>query len=254
MSDKMTIKDFVSKYYADGFAGKDVKTMIAAGWYDWFCKETSLANRLKKMVATVKIAAKSALINPEKVYVFFKNNCPLNGGTYDSFSICDIESGDVLYWVGFNVSYDNGKTKYSEVYDVVKSADVPVAKGTINDVKKFFKTGIPTYVDTTAMIKDPEPVVEVPVEALEETPVDLFNKLLVNDPEPAPVVEEKKEMPDFMDEEMLSYLDSLRESGATNMFGAAPYLVEVWPELSIMQSRKVLAYWMETFSDRHPNG
>ena len=44
----------------------------------------------------------------------------------------------------------------------------------------------------------------------------------------------------------LQYLDTLRESGVTNMFGAADYLVA---EFGMTKSfaRKVLAYWMETF-------
>ena len=32
------------------------------------------------------------------------------------------------------------------------------------------------------------------------------------------------DQPDFVTEEHLEYLDNLRESGITNMFGAAPYL------------------------------
>jgi hypothetical protein len=33
------------------------------------------------------------------VYVFFKNNCPMNGPLYDDFRICDIETGDVIWTV-----------------------------------------------------------------------------------------------------------------------------------------------------------
>ena len=32
-------------------------------------------------------------------YVFFKNNCPVNGPLYDDFRICDVESGNVIYTV-----------------------------------------------------------------------------------------------------------------------------------------------------------
>lgn len=49
------------------------------------------------------------------------------------------------------------------------------------------------------------------------------------------------------------YLDKLRESGITNMFGATPYLMQAF-DLSKKDARKVLAEWMKTFSDRHPNG
>jgi hypothetical protein len=58
--------------------------------------------------------------------------------------------------------------------------------------------------------------------------------------------------PDIVTEKHLKYLDQLRESGETNMFGAAPYLMDAFPNLRQNQAITVLAYWMRTFSDRHP--
>lgn len=52
--------------------------------------------------------------------------------------------------------------------------------------------------------------------------------------------------------EYLEYLDNLRESGVTNMFGAGPYLQREFPELSLEKARSVVTHWMETFSERHP--
>lgn len=54
-------------------------------------------------------------------------------------------------------------------------------------------------------------------------------------------------------ENYLRYLDNLRESGATNMFGARPWLMRAYPDLDEGQAAKVLTYWMATFSERHPN-
>lgn len=51
-------------------------------------------------------------------------------------------------------------------------------------------------------------------------------------------------------DEHLQYLDALRESGATNMFGATPYLMRAFG-LSQPIAKKVLLYWMETFGERH---
>jgi hypothetical protein len=42
-------------------------------------------------------------------------------------------------------------------------------------------------------------------------------------------------------------LEVIRESGITNMFGAAPYLREVFPELSRIESNEVLCNWMENY-------
>ena len=62
----------------------------------------------------------------------------------------------------------------------------------------------------------------------------------------------KIERPDSVQDEHLIYLDGLRESGVTNMYGAGPYLVEEFG-LSHNKSHEVLSYWMKTFSERHPS-
>ena len=53
----------------------------------------------------------------------------------------------------------------------------------------------------------------------------------------------------FIRDEHLRFLDSLRESGATNMFGAGPYLVEAFG-VDPKTSRTILGYWMRTFGRR----
>lgn len=54
-------------------------------------------------------------------------------------------------------------------------------------------------------------------------------------------------------EEYFAYLDVLRESGVTNMFGARPYLVEEFG-LPKAEASKVLSAWMQTFGkgDKSP--
>jgi hypothetical protein len=46
--------------------------------------------------------------------------------------------------------------------------------------------------------------------------------------------------------EYFAYLNVLRESGVTNMFGAAPYLQQEFG-LSRHEARDVLLKWMESF-------
>lgn len=46
--------------------------------------------------------------------------------------------------------------------------------------------------------------------------------------------------------EYAAYLDELRESGETNMWGATPYLMAEFPELSKPEAREVLRLWMES--------
>jgi len=58
------------------------------------------------------------------------------------------------------------------------------------------------------------------------------------------------EKPEGLTDDHLYYLDLLRETGVTNMFGASPYLVEEFG-IDSETARKYLSYWMRTFSERH---
>ena len=60
------------------------------------------------------------------------------------------------------------------------------------------------------------------------------------------------EKPEHVTEEHLLYLDQLRESGVTNMFGAVPFILLEFPDLSEQQAKQVLIFWMKTFSVQAP--
>jgi hypothetical protein len=51
-------------------------------------------------------------------------------------------------------------------------------------------------------------------------------------------------------EKVFEFLDKLRESGATNMFGASPYIEKAF-NIGDKEARSLLVEWMETFSQRH---
>lgn len=59
--------------------------------------------------------------------------------------------------------------------------------------------------------------------------------------------------PEGMTEEHFEYLDDLRESGRTNMFGAAKYLTDEM-DVPRIDARKYLSHWMETFESRMTAG
>lgn len=72
--------------------------------------------------------------------------------------------------------------------------------------------------------------------------------------------EQLRSKPQWLDKEQLKnallFLDELRESGITNMFGARPYVQEWWHDeyggaLESEKASEVLLYWMRTFSERH---
>ena len=58
------------------------------------------------------------------------------------------------------------------------------------------------------------------------------------------------ERPEFCTDEHLEFLDDLRGSGVTNMFGATPYLQDAFP-LDRREAMRVLRYWMGSFAERH---
>ena len=58
------------------------------------------------------------------------------------------------------------------------------------------------------------------------------------------------ERPTVVEDTHLTYLDGLRASGATNMFGAGAYLLDEYSELNVREAREVLLYWMASFEER----
>lgn len=62
---------------------------------------------------------------------------------------------------------------------------------------------------------------------------------------------DKPKRPSIVTDAHLEYLDALRESGVTNMFGAGAYLREDfdYEELTLEQSTTILSYWMKTFGE-----
>lgn len=60
------------------------------------------------------------------------------------------------------------------------------------------------------------------------------------------------ERPAFVKDKHLIFLDTLRESGITNMYGAVPHLRDQFTKLSRDEAVSVLSYWMKTFAQRHP--
>ena len=66
-------------------------------FYDWFCKDSALERKANILFPKVKKFIESTQVDILDTYVFFKNNCPVNGPLYDDFRICD-ENG-VLFTV-----------------------------------------------------------------------------------------------------------------------------------------------------------
>ena len=135
MSDpRMPLSVWLDEFACGKFLSSNVHTQIRAGWYDWFCRDTSLAKKTEKLGPMVTRVAASSKIDIDKSYVFFKNNCPMNGPLYDDFRICDLDTGDVQY----TVIPRSGHSGKAEVWGAENKFDGPIVKGTMRDVYKFF--------------------------------------------------------------------------------------------------------------------
>ncbi|HCV42184.1 MAG TPA: hypothetical protein DGH68_01775 [Bacteroidetes bacterium] len=127
----------LSRFSTGTYNSKDVKTQISAGWFDWFCRETSLAGKTPSLYRVLQRISTSPRLNLATMYAFFKNNCPAVGSLYDSISICDLATGDVLFWIAPSVGYGPDKGK-AQVFSVKESTDAPAASGRLKDVVNWF--------------------------------------------------------------------------------------------------------------------
>jgi len=145
----MNIKTFIEKFDNGDFDSTDTDIQIDAGWYDWFCKDSSLRNKTIKLTKKLKSLLVSEKINQETMYVFFKNNCPMVGPLRDDFRICDIKTGDVIYtitpedkrptekiWNGMKRK-QLYKTQ-STVWGKENGFEEPLIEGSWKDIKAFF--------------------------------------------------------------------------------------------------------------------
>lgn len=133
----MNIATFAVRFLRGDFDLNDRKTQIEAGWYDWFCRDTSLAAKTQNLGKKVLRVMKSSKIDVEKNYVFFKNNCPMYGSLYDDFRICDMETGDVIYTIVPSNGHKSNKGT-AEVWGRENDFDEPLVSGSWKDVKAFF--------------------------------------------------------------------------------------------------------------------
>ncbi len=141
MTDKtQTLKETITAYrngeYDKDRTGSDAK--VKELWWDWFCKDSSLVNKGHSLLQKLNQIADSQKIDTDKTYIWFKNNCPLNGSLYDDFRISDIESGDVIYCIIPKSGHkcDEGK---AQLYSRENGFETPIVEGTWKDIKDWFR-------------------------------------------------------------------------------------------------------------------
>lgn len=135
------IKELLEKRASKTLTNDDIEDL----WYDWFCEDIALVNRGKAVLSRLSSinrannASPNRKFDPEKTYVFFKNNCPIQGVLYDDFRICDIETEGVL-WTIIPVSGHNADEGKAILWGKVNDFKEPVLEGSWKDIVNFFKS------------------------------------------------------------------------------------------------------------------
>ncbi len=52
--EKQTLRQWISNFNKGIYDAYDRKTQIEAGWFDWFCRDSSLRNKTYKLGGVVK--------------------------------------------------------------------------------------------------------------------------------------------------------------------------------------------------------
>ena len=111
MNERISISEWIERFNAGEYSREDVKTQIQSGWYDWFCKDSSLARKTAKMGNIIKQVKSGGKVDIKNWYVWFKNNCPLNGPLYDDFRFARLDTGDVQMTIQISCCWN--KHRYS---------------------------------------------------------------------------------------------------------------------------------------------
>lgn len=124
MTDKrIPLRTWIQRFNNNEFESLDVKVQIDAGWYDWFCSDTSLKNKTKKMGNIIKQIKDGGKVDLNNMYVWFKNNCPMSGPLYDDFRIANIKDGATQLVIQIDSPWEDDK--YA-IYSVDDFFDKPV--------------------------------------------------------------------------------------------------------------------------------
>ena len=109
MEKRINVLAWIDRFNNGDFDKEDVKIQIEAGWYDWFCKDSSLLRKTQRMGRIIAKLNQGGKVDLANCYVWFKNNCPLNGPLYDDFRLADLETGEVQFTIQLDCCWNNHK-------------------------------------------------------------------------------------------------------------------------------------------------
>ena len=153
---RISIREWIQCFQEGQFDKPDRATQIRAGWYDWFCKDSALRNKTYKMGNIIVRNGGKGKIDLDRNYVFFKNNCPLNGPLYDDFRFCDMETGNVQFTVQIACCWTPSRyAVYGRTPDGVFHSDEPIFQtNSVKELALWFNTPWPSVeIDFAELLK-----------------------------------------------------------------------------------------------------
>ena len=137
---QLNIIQQIKNFDTGKYSASDVSTQISAGWFDWFCTDKGLEEKTAKLYRYLKYIINSPRITKykhENLYVFFKNNCPMNGRLYDDFRICDIKTKNVIYTI-VPRSGHHSANGLGEVWGAENKFEKALFIGSWKEIKNYF--------------------------------------------------------------------------------------------------------------------
>lgn len=126
-------------------------------FWDWFCQEKALKIKSKLLMTKAEKVMSKLGLDPETHRVFLKNNCPMAGKLFDSFSICkNDETGDVVIWCAPSLGY-KGQEGKAELVDFREKDEKGEAKTiTANSWKELTHKLVDEVADYLVAVKQDE--------------------------------------------------------------------------------------------------
>lgn len=119
---KISIREWQTKYAFGDFNACDYNTMCAAGWGDWFCSSRSLKTRLDKMAKIIMRLNMSDKIDIDSMCIVLKNNAISDTSTYDSITIFNLYDGELEFVI--DIMSDIIKQRYGANYAIFNNKNL----------------------------------------------------------------------------------------------------------------------------------